>query len=121
MWWFERSSRLTTAQMEVLNKAHAGPPLLVSDVTLWEIAILSSLGRLQFEIPLQEWLERATASPLVERCRITPAIAAQVAALPETFHRDPADRLLVSTARVAEAILLTADVKIIQSGLVTTL
>ncbi len=121
MWWFERNSRLTTAQMTVLNKARAGPPLLVSDVTLWEIATLSSLGRLQFEIPLQEWLERATAAPLVERCRITPAIAAQVAALPETFHRDPADRLLVSTAIVTEAILLTADVKIIQSGLVTTL
>ena len=121
MWWFERNPRLTAAQMAVLNEAQVGPPLLVSDVTLWEIAILSNLGRLQFEMPLQEWLERATAAPLVERCRITPAIAAQVAALPETFHRDPADRILLSTAKVAGAILLTADAKIIQSGLVKTL
>ena len=121
MWWFEPNPRLTIAQTAVLNKAQAGPPLLVSDVTLWEIAMLSSLGRLHFEIPLQEWLERATAAPLVERCRITPAIAAQVAALPESFHRDPADRILLATARVAEATLLTADAKIIQSGLVKTL
>ena len=66
---------------------------------------------------LSEWLERAVAPPLVERCTITPAVAAEVAALPATFHRDPADRILVATARVHGATLLTADERIRAAGL----
>jgi len=56
----------------------------------------------------------------VRRCGISPAVAAEVAALPDSFHRDPADRILVATARVQGATLLTQDERIIRSGLVAT-
>jgi PIN domain nuclease of toxin-antitoxin system len=72
-------------------------------------------------LPLRDWLERATAGPLVERVDLTPAVAAEVAALPDSFHRDPADRILVATARVHGATLLTCDRRIIDSGVVPTL
>jgi PIN domain nuclease of toxin-antitoxin system len=74
----------------------------------------------RLRVGLREWLERATAAPLVERCGISPAIAAEVAALPATFHRDPADRVLVATARVLGAKLVTCDRRIIEAGLVPT-
>jgi PIN domain nuclease of toxin-antitoxin system len=121
IWWFQKSPRLTSEQESVLASARDGQPLLVSNITLWEISMLASLGRLKIDLPLREWLAMATAAPLVERSEITPAIAAEVAALPDTFHRDPADRIIVSTARVLEATLLTADSMIRESKLVKTL
>ena len=93
----------------------------MSDITLWEIATLVSLGRIHLHLPLQEWLEKATVPPLVQRVPITPAIAAEVAQLPDSFHRDPADRIIVSSARVLGATLLTQDDRIIESGLVPTI
>jgi PIN domain nuclease of toxin-antitoxin system len=94
--------------------------VLVSDISLWEIATLVSLGRLALDRPLREWLERAAAPPLVRRVGISPAVAAAVADLPETFHRDPADRIIVATARIMGAALLTNDTRIRDAGIVQT-
>ena len=118
VWWLNDRRRLSAAQRDVVASADAGSPLLVSDISLWEVATLHSLGRIRLAIPLREWLEKATAPPLVRRQGISPAIAETVAALPDSFHRDPADRILVATARVLGATLLTQDRRIIDAGLV---
>lgn len=106
---------------QVIEGASAERPLLVSDITLWEIATLHSLGRITVRADLRGWLEQITALPLVQRVAISPAIAAEVAALPGTFHRDPGDRVLVASARVLGATLLTQDRRIIDAELVRTL
>lgn len=121
VWWFEQNSRLSSAQKEVLANAVPKNPLAVSDISLWEISTLASLGRLRLQLPLRDWLERAVAPPLVRRIGISPAIAAEVASLPDSFHRDPADRVLVATSRIFGATLLTLDAHIIDSGLTATL
>ncbi len=121
VWWFEQSPRLLPAQKEALESADAASPLVISDISLWEISTLTSLGRLRLRLPLRDWLERAVAPPLVRRIGISPAIAAEVASLPDSFHRDPADRILVATSRVLGATLLTLDRRIIESGLTPTL
>ena len=118
VWWLGDRRRLSAAQRDVVASADAGSPLLVSDISLWEVATLHSLGRIRLAIPLREWLEKAAAPPLVRRQGISPAIAETVAALPDSFHRDPADRILVATARVLDATLLTQDRRIIDAGLV---
>jgi PIN domain nuclease of toxin-antitoxin system len=105
----------------VLRGASAENPLWVSDISLWEVATLLELGRIRLRLPLRDWLDRATAPPLVQRCGISPAVAAALAALPASFHRDPADRILVATARVLGATLLTQDTRIVQAGIVSTL
>lgn len=121
LWWLGDQRHLSRKQRQVLESASADLPLLVSDISLWEIATLHSLGRIRLSIPLREWLNKAVAPPLVRRQGISPAIAAEVAALPESFHRDPADRILVATARVLGATLLTQDRRIIDAALTTTL
>jgi PIN domain nuclease of toxin-antitoxin system len=121
LWWFGQDSRLSPRQREILAEAAEEEPLLVSGITLWEIATLSNLGRVELDLPLRDWLEQAVARPLVQLVSITPAIAAEVAALPDSFHRDPADRILVASARVLGATLLTQDRGIIASGLVPTI
>ena len=121
IWWHSNSSRLSPAQRKVVASANADEPLLVSDISLWEVATLHGLGRIQLTIPLRLWLEKAVAPPLVRRCGLSPAIAAELAMLPDSFHRDPADRILVATARVLGATLLTQDRRIIGASLVDTL
>lgn len=121
IWWLQGDGPLSAAQQQVLDAADRDSPLRVSDISLWEIATLHSLNRIRLTLPLRDWLEKATAPPLVRRHGISPAIAAEVAALPDSFHRDPADRILVATARILGATLLTQDRHIVESGLVGTL
>ena len=121
IWWLQDDGPLSPRQRQTLGAADGSSPLRVSDISLWEVATLHSLGRIQLTLPLREWLAKAVAPPLVRRHGISPAIAAEVAALPDSFHRDPADRILVATARVLGATLLTHDRHILDSGLVATM
>jgi PIN domain nuclease of toxin-antitoxin system len=119
--WLAESPRLSAAQRKVVEAANGENPLNVSDISLWEIATLNELGRIRLDRPLREWLEAAVAPPLVHRVGISPAIAAEVAALPASFHRDPADRIIVASARVLGARLLTRDQRIRRARIVTTI
>ena len=120
VWWFESVDRLSEAQRKIVETASPDSPVWVSDISLWEIATLWELGRIRLRMPLRSWLEAATAPPLVRRFGITPAVAAEVAVLPAGFHRDPADRILVATARILGAALVTQDKRIQQAGIVPT-
>lgn len=121
LWWLQGDGPLSPDQRRTLGAANGDSPLRVSDISLWEIAMLQSLRRIQLRLPLRDWLEKAVAPPLVRRHGISPAIAAELAALPDWFHRDPADRVLVATARVLGATLLTQDRRILESALVPTI
>lgn len=118
LWWFERGRRLSSAQRRLLARASERASLGVSDITFLEIALLVEKSRIKLAVPLDEWLMRATAAPLVERCGISPAIARELADLQATRDWDPADRVLVASARVLGVPLVTSDARIIESGLV---
>jgi len=121
LWWAHGDRRLPKSHARVFQRARADSPVLVSDISLWEIAMLVEQERVRLDRPLRDWLETATAAPLVQRVGVAPAVAAETARLPSTFHRDPADRILVATARVHGATLLTVDQRIIGAAIVPTL
>ncbi len=121
LWWMAGGDRLSPAQREAIAAGSGEHPFLVAEVSLWEIATLVARGRVRLGTPLRGWLEQATAPPLVRRVGISPAIAAATLDLPSSFQGDPADRLLVATARVLRATLVTADEKIRSAQLVPTL
>lgn len=121
LFWLGDDTRLSKAQARAIRGAGPDSPLLVSDISLWEIATLANLGRIRLGRPLRDWLEAAVAPPLVRRMSISSAVAAEVAELPASFHRDPADRIIVATARSAGAVVATTDARIIDSGLVETI
>jgi PIN domain nuclease of toxin-antitoxin system len=121
LYWLGADPRLSAAQAEVIRQAGPAEPLWVSDISLWEIATLYALARITLRLPLRDWLEAATAPPLVQRLGITPAVAAAVAALPASLHRDPADRIIIASAQVLGGTLLTRDQRIIDAALVPTL
>ena len=121
LYWFGTDHRLLVAQRDVLRQASPAAPLWISEISLWEIATLYTLGRITLHLPLRDWLEAATAPPLLQRLGISPAVAAAVATLPASFHRDPADRIIVASAQVLGATLLTRDQRILEAALVPTL
>jgi len=75
--------------------------------------MLVQKGRIKLEIPLLAWVQKALALPGVELKPLTPEIAVESSQLPDGFHGDPADRLIVATARVHQLTLLTHDQKIL--------
>ena len=62
IWWLNGSNRLSPAQQQVVASASAEAPLLVSDISLWEVATLHSLGRIQLTIPLRAWARQGSGS-----------------------------------------------------------
>ena len=121
VWWVSEPRRMSPKQRRALSRASAATPLCVSDISLWEVAGLSERSRVRLSMPLRDWLESATAPPLVRRLPISPAVAAEVASLPLTLDWDPADRIIVATARIHGLRLVTADERIVESGLVGVL
>lgn len=118
VWWICGDARLTARERDALDNLPAHERPVLAEISLWEVAMLVERGRLELDMDLENWLALAAAPATVELVRITPAIAAEVARLPERFHRDPADRLIVATARMRKLHVLTRDRKITGARLV---
>jgi len=90
--------------------------LALADISLWEAAKLVELGRLQLSVPLAEFF-RLAVTPELTVLPVTPAIAERVTALEgSSFHKDPADQLIVATALVHGLRLISDDTRIRQWG-----
>ena len=94
--------------------AHLATGIAISVISCWEVAKLVSLGRWAFSVPVSDWIDESLKHPQVTLFPITPHIAVESTVLPGTFHRDPADQLIVATARIHDLPLLTMDKKILQ-------
>jgi PIN domain nuclease of toxin-antitoxin system len=108
VWWIHGSDTLTPEQMSVIEENETGV-IGVSAISCWEVAKLVERGRLQLDVPVEEWLEQALNYPGVRLLELTPEIAVESTRLPGEFHRDPADQIIVATARLFDCLLLTAD------------
>lgn len=113
IWAVEDERRLGADARAAITAAEQADGLGVSAITPWEIALLAEKGRLRLTREVREWLMAALALPGIELLPIEPAIATESVRLPGAFHADPADRLIVATARHYGAPLLTADYAIV--------
>ncbi len=111
VFWVTDSPQLRPRTRELMEKA--SDSLLLSAISVWEIAKLVELGRLEFSVGVDEWVGQALAYPRVEIVPLSPAIAIESTRLPEPFHKDPADQIIVAAARVLECPLVTYDGKIL--------
>ena len=118
IWWVHGDARLGNQALKRLDALPIETRPAISDISLWEVATLVSLGRLELNTTLSAWLEVAAHSRTVRVLPITTHIAADLARLPDTFHRDPADRVIVSTSRVHGLSVLTKDAAMMKSGLI---
>jgi PIN domain nuclease of toxin-antitoxin system len=83
------------------------------------VATLAELGRLRLDVPLDEWFTAAADPRSVQLLPVSPQVAVEIARLPETFQRDPADGIIVATSRALGIPLVTHDDRIRRSRLAT--
>lgn len=116
IWSLTRPEKLTAKVRRTLEKP--GQELWLSPVSTWELALLVEKGRVSVEGHLEAWLPKATAH--FQEAPISHDIATAFAGI-RLPHGDPADRLLLATARVLHLTLVTADERLIDARVVPTL
>lgn len=119
IWWADNNPRLTQQHREWIQQ-YQSQGLGVSMISCWEVAKLVENNRLAMSIAVDEWLAAALAYPGVQLLNLTIPIVVESTKL-TGFHRDPADQLIVATARIYGCPLLTADSKILAYPDVQTL
>jgi PIN domain nuclease of toxin-antitoxin system len=105
----QNGPRLGDSTRKLLNEAARQNRIAVSAITPWEIALLVAKKRLQLDADVLLWLQMALAKPGVSLIPLDPEISVASTRLPFEMHPDPADRILVATARHIGATLVTAD------------
>jgi PIN domain nuclease of toxin-antitoxin system len=119
VWWVQADPRLTQQHQQWL-RYYQSQGLGVSLFSCWEVAKLVENQRLILPLSINHWLDAALAYPGVQCLNLTLPIVVESTQL-IGFHRDPADQIIVATARVFDAPLLTADQKILDYAHVQTL
>lgn len=112
VWWLARAPGLSRKAERTLA-AHGDPgQIVVSAISLLEIATAVRRGRLELTIPLDQWLADMNSLPEIRVEPVSAEIAALAGSLAEPMHGDPADRLIVSTAFTLGVSLVTGDKKL---------
>jgi PIN domain nuclease of toxin-antitoxin system len=115
--WRHDFKRLSKAQARVLGELEEQRQAAgLSAISLRELAKMIQQRRIEVELPLEAWLDEIASHPLLTILPITSSIAAESVRLGDDFHRDPADQIIVATARCHELTLITADERIRKWG-----
>jgi len=109
IWLASDRQRLSEAAFEAIAVARKESRLGVSVISCWEVANLVEKGRLNFRIPVRDWIHRALRMEGLIQTDLTADICIGSTELPGSFHGDPADQILVATARGLGATLITPD------------
>lgn len=115
--WLANGDALPPPAIDAIVQAGLGTGIFVSPVSAWEVGMLGNPrgGRpaLQFLPDPKAWFAKVMAAPAIRAAPLTPEIAIDASCLPGSLHGDPADRLLIATARHLGMPIVTRDGKII--------
>jgi PIN domain nuclease of toxin-antitoxin system len=122
VWWVSGADTLSTAAKKSIKATLSnGGEVLISSISAWEIAMLVEKGRLVLSMDVESWLDEVSQIDGVRFLPVDNEIGVKSTALPGDFHKDPADRMIVATARKLAVPLVTADEKILQYEHVKTI
>lgn len=122
LWWVNGSGQLSaTAEKAIKRTLAKGSEVLVSAISAWEVSMLIEKGRLILSMDVENWFDEVSQIDGVRFIPVDHEIAIKSTVLPGIFHKDPADRMIVATARKLAISLVTADEKIKSYGHVKTI
>ena len=113
IWLFNGSTELSKNTIEQVDLAGSQGKVFISAISVWELSMLVAKNRITLSKPIHQWVEDCFSQPGVNLSVMSPEIAIESSFLPGEFHGDPADRIIVATARMNNLILLTRDKKIL--------
>jgi PIN domain nuclease of toxin-antitoxin system len=113
VWWVSNPERIPVKASRLIDQAiAAGDPLRISSISVWEVAMLVDRGRLQLTMDVETWIAKSESLPELEFVPVDNRVATRAVQLAGFRGRDPADRLIVSTALGFGATLITGDTRL---------
>ena len=112
MWWVTQDRRLSRPALRAIDRAQSSSSLLLSLISICEIAKKVEKAHLVLDRPLDVWLDLATLQHGLQLVEITRPVLVESCRLPQPFHGDPADQIIVATARDRQAVVVTKDDRI---------
>ena len=109
VWWVAGDARLSRPARRAIDRSQARQTLALSLISIWEVSKKVEKGQLVLDRPLENWLDLATAAPGLQVVEMTRPILVESCRLPPPFHGDPADQIIVATARDRDAVVVTRD------------
>lgn len=112
IWSHSATGRLSDNVTKLIQTTQTDQRAIAS-ISIWEFAMMVTRGRITVKIDPKRWLNHAIGMSGLKVIELTPEIAMESCRLPGDFHRDPADRIIVATARTHNLTLLTKDRKML--------
>jgi len=114
LWLLSGSKKAVSPKLlKLIEKLVPDSAIRVSAISAWAIGMLVAKNRISFSCDVKEWIYRALRAPGILAEPVTPEIAIESTLLPENFHGDPADRILIATAKQLSATFITHDKEIL--------
>lgn len=113
--------QLSTKALKAIDRADQHNALIISDISIWEIAMLLKKGRIEIDTNAANFVDLFLQSRNVSVIHISPQIAELSTNFGAGISNDPADRLIAATSIIHNAQLVTADKKLLESEMVDTL
>ena len=113
-WWWSLTEpeNLSKTAIKTIRQTKSDQRMIAS-ISIWEFAMMAAKKRIRLKISVAKWLSQALQDTGLGVIEISPEIAVDACNLPGNFHVDPADRLIVATARVNNLQLVTKDEKML--------
>ncbi len=112
--WLMEEGEMNAASFQLCRDAARQNLLLLSPISLWEIGLKASHGKLEIPAPVREWLRSAVSKSRVNLARFDLDVACESSELPAEFHGDPADRIIAATCRMNSYTFLTRDTTLLE-------
>jgi len=109
LWWVDGDPRLSQHARATIDRSDE---VVISAISVWEVATLERLGRLRLTPDLRLWIRRALGQPGVVEAPVTAELGVLAGSLPVPFPGDPADRIIYATAVSRGLPLVTGDRRI---------
>jgi PIN domain nuclease of toxin-antitoxin system len=108
--WLAEDEPMAAAVLQAIDQAAAQEvPVFISPMTAWEIGLLNARGRLTMSMSPQAWFDTLLGVPGIALAELSSTILIASSFLPDPAPRDPADRIIVATAREKGLRLVTRD------------
>ena len=112
LWWLLGDGALNNIEREALDRAAESGDLSISWVTVWETEMLERKGRIELNQGFQKWIEAAVQPRIATLLPVDTEVVIAQRKLPDSFHGDPADRLIAATSILSQYPLVTHDRRI---------
>ena len=112
IWFTSKPEALSKKAQKSLAAAVKEKNVLVSSISVWEVALLVNKKRLKLSMDVTDWIAKSESLPFIQFIPVSNSIEVKSVNLPQPLHPDPADRIIIATALSLGAPLVTKDKKI---------